>query len=157
MEHWEADDARRQHMARFGRRDTAPELALRRELHARGRRFFVDRRVSTRSRVRPDIVFPRARVAVFVDGCFWHFCEEHAHLPKSNAELWRRKLIANRQRDALNEAVLVSEGWAVVRAWEHEEIARAADRVDAVLDRWARIIAPRHHESRARGPRALSD
>ncbi|MFJ4073649.1 hypothetical protein [Curtobacterium sp. NPDC089991] len=73
MEHWQADDARRRHMARFGRRDTAPELALRRELHRRGRRFFVDREVSRRCRVRPDLVFPRTKVAVFVDGCFWHY------------------------------------------------------------------------------------
>ncbi|WP_181437284.1 hypothetical protein [Curtobacterium sp. MCPF17_047] len=94
-------------MARFGRRDTAPELALRREPHRRGRRFFVDRRVSSRCRVRPDLVSPRARIAVFVDGCFWHFCEEHVHLPKANAELCRRKLLANRRWNTQNQAILV--------------------------------------------------
>ena len=87
METWEADDARRRHMARFGRRDTAPELALRRELHRRGRRFFVERRVSSRCR---------------------HFCEEHAHLTKANADHWHRKLLANLERDAQNRAILVS-------------------------------------------------
>lgn len=140
MEQWEADDARRRHMARFGRRDTAPELAVRRELHRRGRRFFVDRQVSRRCRVRPDLVFPRARVAVFVDGCFWHHCEEHTHLPKANAELWRRKLLANRQRDARNQAILTAEGWRVVRSWEHDDPATVADRVEDELDRWSAIV-----------------
>ncbi|WP_258372486.1 MULTISPECIES: very short patch repair endonuclease [unclassified Curtobacterium] len=140
METWEADDARRRYMARFGRRDTAPELALRRELHRRGRRFFVDRPVSSRWRVRPDLVFPRARIAVFVDGCFWHFCEEHAHLPKANAELWRRKLLANRQRDAQNQAILVSEAWRVLRFWEPNPVDTAAASVEAELDRWAAIV-----------------
>ncbi|WIB01277.1 DNA mismatch endonuclease Vsr [Curtobacterium sp. MCBA15_012] len=140
MDHWEADEARRRHMARFGRRDTAPELAVRRELHRRGRRFFVDRPVSARCRVRPDLVFPRARVAVFVDGCFWHFCPDHTHLPKANAELWHRKLLANQQRDARNQAILVAEGWCVLRAWEHDDPAETADRVERALDRWAAVV-----------------
>lgn len=140
MEHWEADDARRRHMGRFGRRDTAPELAVRRELHSRGRRFHIDRRVSRQCRVRPDLVFPRSRVAVFIDGCFWHYCEEHTHLPKANAELWRRKLLANRQRDAQNQAVLVGEGWRVLRFWEHDDPAVAANAVENELDRWAAIV-----------------
>ncbi|MBT1677020.1 DNA mismatch endonuclease Vsr [Curtobacterium flaccumfaciens pv. flaccumfaciens] len=127
-------------MARFGRRDTTPELAVRRELHRRGRRFFVDRQVSGRSRVRPDLVFPRAMVAVFVDGCFWHYCEEHAHLPKANAELWRRKLLANRQRDARNQAILVSEGWRVLRFWEHDDEVTSATVVEDELDRWDAIV-----------------
>ncbi|WP_258370654.1 MULTISPECIES: DNA mismatch endonuclease Vsr [unclassified Curtobacterium] len=137
---WEADEARRRHMARFGRRDTAPELALRRELHRRGRRFFVDRRVSSQCRVRPDLVFPRARIAVFVDGCFWHFCEEHAHLPKANADLWRRKLLANRQRDAQNQAILMTEGWRVLRFWEHDRPEDAAACVEHALDQWSAIV-----------------
>ncbi|KTR43095.1 DNA mismatch repair protein [Curtobacterium oceanosedimentum] len=127
-------------MARFGRRDTAPELAVRRELHRRGRRFFVDRQVSRRCRVRPDLVFPRARVAVFVDGCFWHLCEEHVQLPKANAELWRRKLLANRERDARNQAILTAEGWRVVRSWEHDDPATVADQVEHELDRWSAIV-----------------
>ncbi|SFF91126.1 T/G mismatch-specific endonuclease [Curtobacterium sp. YR515] len=139
MEEWRADESRRRHMARFDRRDTAPELALRRELHRRGRRFFVDRQVSRQCRVRPDLVFPRARVAVFVDGCFWHYCEKHAHLPKANAELWRRKLLANRQRDARNGAILMSEGWKVLRFWEHEDPPTAATTVESELDRWAAV------------------
>jgi len=141
VETWEADDARRRHMARFSRRDTAPELALRRELHRRGRRFFVDRRVSSQCRVRPDLVFPRARIAVFVDGCFWHFCEEHTHLPKANADLWHRKLLANRQRDARNDGILRAEGWRVVRAWEHDDWSETADRVERELEMWQLIAA----------------
>lgn len=129
-------------MGRFSRRDTAPELALRRVLHARGRRFFVDRRVSVRTRARPDIVFPRSRIAVFVDGCFWHWCEEHAHLPKANAALWRRKLLANRQRDAAHDAVLRREGWKVLRVWEHEAAEDAADLIERELERWARVVSP---------------
>jgi DNA mismatch endonuclease (patch repair protein) len=139
MQHWDADEERSRHMARFGRRDTAPELALRRTLHARGRRFFVDRRIRTRTRARADVVFPRARIAVFVDGCFWHWCEEHAHLPKANAELWRTKLLANRQRDAWHDAVLRSEGWRVIRVWEHDDVQTVADTIEAALDRWHRI------------------
>jgi DNA mismatch endonuclease (patch repair protein) len=139
-------------MARFGRRDTAPELALRRALHARGRRFFVDRQISTRTRARADLVFPRARVAVFVDGCFWHWCEEHAQLPKANAALWQAKLLANRQRDAWHDAVLRSEGWAVIRIWEHDEVQRGADLVEAALDRWHRIACG-HHGHRVNPPR----
>jgi DNA mismatch endonuclease (patch repair protein) len=151
MQQWEADDARRKHMARFRRRDTAPELALRRVLHARGRRFFVDRRVSTRTRARADLAFPRARVAVFVDGCFWHFCEEHANLPKANAELWRTKLLANRQRDAQHDEVLRAEGWKVVRVWEYEDPFQAADRVERELALWARIVRSRRVLARCHG------
>lgn len=142
-------------MARFGRRDTAPELALRRTLHARGRRFFVDSRISTRTRARADLVFPRARVAVFVDGCFWHWCEEHAHLPKANADLWRAKLLANRQRDASHDAVLRSEGWKVIRVWEHDDVEAAADTVETALDLWHRITGGRRR--RPPGAAATSD
>ncbi|WP_146243123.1 very short patch repair endonuclease [Curtobacterium sp. MCPF17_031] len=148
MQHWEADERRTRHMAPFGRRDTAPELALRRALHARGRRFFVDRRISSRTRARADLVFPRARVAVFVDGCFWHWCEEHAHLPKANAELWRAKLLANRRRDASHDAVLRSEGWVVIRIWEHDGVEAAVDLVEAALDRWDRIASRRSEQTR---------
>ena len=155
MDRWEADADRSRHMARFGRRDTAPELALRRTLHARGRRFFVDRRISTRTRARADLVFPRARVAVFVDGCFWHWCEEHAHLPKANAARWRAKLLANRQRDAWHDAVLRSEGWKVIRIWEYDDVEAAAETVETALDRWHRIAGGRRR--RAAGAAAAPD
>ncbi|PZF09140.1 very short patch repair endonuclease [Curtobacterium sp. MCPF17_011] len=159
MQHWEADEERSRHMARFVRRDTAPELALRRALHARGRRFFVDRRISSRTRARADLVFPRVRVAVFVDGCFWHWCEEHAHPPKANAELWRAKLLANRQRDASHDAVHRSEGWVVIRIWEHQDVEGAADVVEAALDLWDRIASRRlgrTHPTAANASRAAA-
>ncbi|MFZ7087649.1 very short patch repair endonuclease [Curtobacterium sp. RRHDQ10] len=149
MQLWDADEARREHMARFRRRDTAPELALRRVLHARGRRFFVDRRVSSRNRSRADIVFPRARIAVFVDGCFWHWCEEHAHLPKANAALWQAKLLANRQRDARHDDELRRDGWKVIRIWEHEHPEAAADRVERELERWRWIAGSRERDQAA--------
>ncbi|MET3638405.1 G:T-mismatch repair DNA endonuclease (very short patch repair protein) [Curtobacterium oceanosedimentum] len=77
---------------------------------------------------------------MFIDGCFWHRCEEHVQLPKANAELWRRKLLANRQRDARNQAILTTEGWRVLRSWEHDDPAAVADRVEDELDRWAAIV-----------------
>lgn len=116
-------------MSRLGRRDTAPELALRSELHRRGLRFRVDRPPLTGLRSRADIVFGPARVAVYVDGCFWHSCPEHGTKPKANAEWWERKLARNRKRDAETERALREQGWEVVRVWEHENPVEAADRV----------------------------
>ena len=84
-------------------------------------------------RARPDIVFTRAKVAVFVDGCFWHRCPEHGSLPKTNAEWWRRKLDTNVERDRTTDAALVEAGWVVIRIWEHEDSIEAADRVVAIV------------------------
>ncbi|MFC9519030.1 very short patch repair endonuclease [Nocardiaceae bacterium NPDC056970] len=115
------------------RRDTAPEVALRRELHRRGARFFVDRAPLRGLRRRADLVFPRKRVAVYVDGCFWHSCPQHATSPKNNAQWWADKLAANVVRDRDTDARLAAAGWRVVRIWEHEDPAEAADRVQAAL------------------------
>jgi DNA mismatch endonuclease (patch repair protein) len=125
-------------MRRNGRRDTKPEVALRAELHARGERFRKDLPVRAAERVvRPDVVFTRARVAVFVDGCFWHCCPIHGNQPKKNTSYWGPKLERNLARDsAVNEA-LSQSGWLVVRGWEHERPDVIADRVVAALD-WAR-------------------
>lgn len=84
-------------------------------------------------RTRPDIVFTRARVAVFVDGCFWHRCPEHGSSPKSNADWWRRKLDANVRRDRTTDEALAEAGWMVLRIWEHEDIATAADLVETIV------------------------
>src|SRR5690606_9690758 len=84
-------------------------------------------------RTRPDIVFPRARVAVFVDGCFWHCCPEHATYPRSNARAWREKLRKNVLRDRETDRLLSDAGWVVVRVWEHEDPAEAADRIQQVV------------------------
>ncbi len=114
-------------------RDTKPEMVLRRMLHARGLRFFVNRRPLPGSRRTADLLFPRARVAVFVDGCFWHGCPEHHTVAKSNAEYWEKKVHSNRERDADTDAMLQSEGWMVVRLWEHEEAVDAASQVEAAV------------------------
>lgn len=116
-------------MSRQRRRDTAPEMALRKELHRRGRRFFVDRPPLPGVRRRADLVFPRRRVAVYVDGCFWHRCPVHATAPKKNAEWWDAKLAGNVQRDRDTDARLAAAGWTVVRVWEHEDPVTAATRV----------------------------
>lgn len=123
----------RARMQRQGRRDTQPELALRRELHRRGRRFFVDRAPLKGVRRRADLVFPRRRVAVYVDGCFWHSCPLHATQPRNNAAWWAEKLAGNVARDRDTDARLIEAGWMVVRVWEHEDPMAAADRVERAL------------------------
>lgn len=117
-------------MQRQARRDTAPELALRRELWRRGLRYRVDV-APIRGRRRADVVFTRAKVAVYVDGCFWHRCPLHATTPKTNQEWWTAKLDANVARDRATDENLSAAGWTVVRVWEHEEPTAAASRVEA--------------------------
>lgn len=114
-------------------RDTRPELALRRELHRRGLRYRVDFAPVRGLRCKADVVFTRARLAVFVDGCFWHSCPFHATRPTSNAEWWRAKLEANMARDRRNDRELAAAGWRVLRCWEHEPAIEVADRVQAAL------------------------
>ncbi|WP_032368747.1 very short patch repair endonuclease [Rhodococcoides fascians] len=111
------------------RRDTKPEVALRRELHRRGLRYFVDRAPLKGMRRRADLVFPRRKVAVYVDGCFWHSCPVHATKPRNNAQWWADKLAANVARDRDTDTRLIEEGWRVVRIWEHEDPVVAAQRV----------------------------
>ncbi|WP_330185572.1 very short patch repair endonuclease [Nocardia sp. NBC_01503] len=127
------DAATSARMAKQRRADTAPEMALRRELHRRGARFFVDRAPLPKLRRRADIVFPRRKVAVFVDGCFWHSCPVHATSPKNNAEFWTVKLARNVARDRDTDARLAAAGWTVVRVWEHEAAESAADLVLSAL------------------------
>ncbi|MYD54587.1 MAG: very short patch repair endonuclease [Chloroflexi bacterium] len=116
------------------RRDTGPELALRSALHRRGWRFRVDLPVvASDRRVRPDIAFPRRRVAVFVDGCFWHSCPTHGRQPAANARYWERKLNGNAERDRADTDALEGSGWTVVRVWEHENTADAVLVVEAAL------------------------
>lgn len=114
-------------------RDTAPELAVRRELHARGMRFFVNRRPEAKLRRTADIVFPRRRVAVFIDGCFWHGCPIHHTVAKTNERFWADKVASNMQRDAETTLLLEELGWTVVRIWEHEPVIGAADAIEALV------------------------
>lgn len=120
-------------MERQGRRDTKPELALRKELWARGLRYRVDMAPIRGLRRRADLVFSRSKVAVYVDGCFWHSCPTHATVPKSNREWWVAKLTTNVDRDRDTDARLGEAGWMVVRVWEHEGVTEAADRVEAIV------------------------
>lgn len=120
-------------MRRTRRRDTKPELALRRELHRRGRRYLVDVAPVPGSRRRADIVFRRERVAILVHGCFWHSCPDHATRPKANADWWRSKLEANRIRDQRSLEEMEKAGWLPVIVWEHEPAADAADKVERAL------------------------
>jgi DNA mismatch endonuclease (patch repair protein) len=122
-------------MQRQVRRDTKPELALRRELWRRGFRYRVDESPIRGLRRRADMVFSRAEVAVYVDGCYWHSCPDHATVPKANRGWWVAKLAANVRRDRDTDERLRAAGWEVVRIWEHEPIIGAADRVEAVVQR----------------------
>lgn len=122
-------------MSRQASRDTAPEVAVRKLLHASGYRYRLNERVPHMSRRTIDIAFTRAKVAVFLDGCFWHGCPEHATQPKSNAEWWRQKLDRNMARDVETTAHLVAEGWAVLRFWEHQSPVQVAEQVAEVVDR----------------------
>jgi DNA mismatch endonuclease (patch repair protein) len=114
-------------------RDTAPEVRLRSLLHGMGLRYRVDCKPLPTLRRKADILFRRARVAVYVDGCFWHGCPLHATWPKENAEFWRDKIETNRRRDADTDRQLTEAGWLVVRVWEHEEAEEAAARVAAAV------------------------
>lgn len=121
-------------MAANRRRDTGPELRLRSALHRVGLRFRVDMPIAVPGRrpIRPDIAFTGARVAVFVDGCFWHGCPEHGSTPKANSSYWVPKIAKTRQRDAETDELLRDAGWTVIRFWEHTQPAEAA----TIVDRW---------------------
>jgi DNA mismatch endonuclease (patch repair protein) len=121
-------------MARVRQRDTTPEVELRRELHSRGLRYRVDRSVpGLDARRRPDIVFGPAKVAVYVDGCFWHCCPVHGSKPKTNQSYWLPKLEANVARDRDTDRRLRELDWEVVRIWEHEEPEIAASGIEKMV------------------------
>lgn len=126
-------------MARVRQRGTDVEIELRRALHARGLRYRLQVPLSKKPRRVADIVFIGARVAVFVDGCFWHGCPLHATWPKENAGFWRAKIEANRARDADTTRRLRELGWEVIRVWSHEDPVEAARLIyDRVLERKGR-------------------
>lgn len=122
-------------MRRQRGRDTKPEVALRRELHQLGLRYRVDRQVIPGVRRRADVVFARARVAVFVDGCFWHVCPQHGTRPKANAAWWAQKLDRNVARDRETDELLEGAGWSSVRIWEHQDMYIAARAVQDAVKR----------------------
>lgn len=133
---WASNAGVRRAMLANRRTDTKPEIALRCALHARGLRFRKDHQLAlTDRRVRPDVVFTRPKVAVFLDGCFWHRCPEHATTPATNSDYWIAKFERNVERDRAVDRSLAAEGWTVVRVWEHEDPADSAERVAVALGR----------------------
>jgi len=103
-------------------RDTRLELALRRRLYRDGYRYWTHRRPEQSLRCVADVVFPRLKLAVFIDGCFWHWCPTHGTMPVLNRDWWRAKLEGNKARDHKNDLALRAAGWTVLRLWEHEPL-----------------------------------
>jgi DNA mismatch endonuclease (patch repair protein) len=126
------------------RTNTKPELALRSALHRQGYRFRKDYRLDLAggARVRPDIAFTARRVAVFVDGCFWHACPDHGRNPTVNEWYWAPKLRRNVERDRAADAALAAAGWRVIRVWEHEALETAITAVIAALGPLVRPLEP---------------
>jgi DNA mismatch endonuclease (patch repair protein) len=124
-----ADAVVRKRMKAQARRDTAPELSIRRRLHAAGVRYRVDTRLENDLRVRGDLVWKGRRLVVFIDGCFWHGCPRHATQPKANHRWWVEKIGANVARDRKHDQELRSRGWRVLRFWEHEKPDEVANRI----------------------------
>lgn len=111
-------------------RDTKPEMLVRSLVHRRGLRYRVSQRPIANVRRTADLVFRRAKVAVNVDGCFWHGCEQHYKEPKTNTEYWRNKIDGNRRRDRETDELLTAAGWLVLRFWEHEDPAEVAETIE---------------------------
>jgi DNA mismatch endonuclease (patch repair protein) len=118
------------------RRDTKPEVVVRRLLHGAGLRYRVDVPLTLGTgyrSVRADVVFSRARLALFIDGCFWHGCPDHFWAPRSNTDYWTPKITRNQQRDRQVDRLLTASGWTVLRAWEHEDPGEVATRARAAI------------------------
>jgi len=121
---------------------TAPEVRLRSALHRDGFRFRKNVRPVAELRCTADVVFPRERIAVFVDGCFWHSCPDHGTLPRTNGEWWRTKLAKTVERDSSNRLTLENSGWTVLRVWEHEDLKSAVAAVRGAVNASRNNAAP---------------
>jgi len=130
-----SSEAARRRMKATRAKDSKPELNLRSALHRLGLRFRLHQRVIPNLRRTVDVVFRPSRVAVFVDGCFWHGCPEHGTWPKKNAKWWRDKIETNIMRDRETDRLLDEAGWTVVRVWEHERPEVAARRIARLVRR----------------------
>lgn len=130
---WASSDHTRRAMRGNKSRDTAPELAVRRLVHAMGLRYRVNARPLPNLRRTADLVFTKRRVAVFIDGCFWHGCPTHHRRPAANAEYWIAKVERNRARDHNTDVTLGAEGWTVLRYWAHESPDRVAADIYTVV------------------------
>lgn len=131
---WASSEGAARSMRANRGRDTTLELNIRRRLHAAGYRYRVDYAPISGTRRRADIVFTRLRVAVFVDGCFWHGCPIDYTAPRSNADFWRAKLDSNRARDLDTNARLAETGWVVLRFWEHDTLNEMFDSIKDSLE-----------------------
>lgn len=136
-----SDHARRTMQANR-RRDTSPEIAVRQHLHRRGLRYRVDFRLSPPLRTRADIVFPKKRLAIFIDGCFWHSCPIHGTTPKRNSEYWIPKLERNAERDRETDRALVALGWRVFHFWEHEDPLAVAQVIEKAVNSPSEVTVP---------------
>lgn len=114
-------------------KDTAPEIALRSALHRRGLRFRKHVALVPGLRFRPDVVFPKARVAVECLGCFWHRCPLDGTTPRTNSAYWKAKLDRNVARDQRNADALARAGWMLIFVWEHESPEEAANRIETIV------------------------
>jgi DNA mismatch endonuclease (patch repair protein) len=125
------------------RENTRPEVAVRSILHRQGHRFRKHIRIDAGEvRVRPDVAFTRQKLAVFIDGCFWHGCPDHGNAPRANATYWRWKLARNKSRDIRVDTALRQAGWTVLRLWEHVPAEEAAEVVVSHLGNAARTETP---------------
>lgn len=131
---WASSEGSRRSMQANKGRDTAPELALRSAVHRLGLRYRVNRRPVPGIRRTADLVFGPSRVAVFLDGCFWHRCPEHYTAPRANGAFWAAKVERNVERDRETDRLLRDAGWLVLRVWEHDDPAAAAARIREAVD-----------------------
>ena len=143
---WASSAGTRASMQANKGRDTRPELAVRRAVHALGLRYRVSTRPLASLRRTADLVFTRARVAVFVDGCFWHGCPEHHTIAKTNADFWATKTARNRERDAETDGLLREAGWLSLRFWEHQDPDDVAAAVQRAVR--SRTVSGRQRQSR---------
>lgn len=132
-------------MRATGQRDTSAEMRIRSALHRRGWRYHVDTRPEPDLRTRADLVFRSRRVAVFVDGCYWHGCPAHYKTPGTRGEWWDEKIQANRVRDRAATRALEEKAWAVVRVWEHEPAETAVATIEAALRRAEAVVRRSRH------------
>ncbi|WP_086474772.1 very short patch repair endonuclease [Plantibacter elymi (nom. nud.)] len=130
---WATTAGTRRSMRSNRGRDTKPEIAVRRLVHAQGLRYRVSARPEPDLRRTADLLFTRARVAVFIDGCYWHGCPVHYTAPVANGRFWAEKVARNRERDGETTAVLKSRDWTVLHFWEHESAHLVADEIVATV------------------------
>ncbi|MBQ1096994.1 very short patch repair endonuclease [Streptomyces sp. b94] len=130
---WASSAARRRNMQAIRSRDTKPEKIIRRLVHAKGLRYRVAARPVPELRRTADLVFRPTKVAVFIDGCYWHGCPEHYVPPRTNSGYWSEKVLRNVERDRDTDRKLREAGWLVLRFWEHEPSDSCAQKITDIV------------------------